>query len=70
VRVRSERFKSVWASGLSDVLRRPPESPDEYVLADGEIRDEVRRWLEGERGDILAKARATEIQETEEEEVT
>jgi HD superfamily phosphohydrolase len=67
VRVRGERFKSVWASGLSDVLRKLPESPDEYVLADGEIRDEVRRWLEGERESILAKARATEIKETEEE---
>lgn len=69
VRVRGERFKSVWASGLSDVLRRLPESPDEYVLADGEIRDEVRRWLERERESILAKARVTEIQETEAEEV-
>jgi uncharacterized protein len=67
VRVRGERFESVWASGLSDVLRRLPESPDEYVLADGEIRDEVRRWLEAERGSILAKARSNQIQGAEKE---
>ena len=54
-------------SGLSDVFRRLPESPDEYVLADGEIREDVRRWLEKERGSILAEARATQIQEAEEE---
>ena len=68
VRVRGERFKSVWASGLSDVFRRLPESPDEYVLADGEIREDVRRWLENERVQrILTEARATQIQEAEEE---
>jgi hypothetical protein len=67
VRVRGDRFKSVWASGLSDVFRRLPESPDEYVLADGEIREDVRRWLEDERGSILAEARATEIEQAEEE---
>jgi HD superfamily phosphohydrolase len=66
VRVRDGR-SSVWASGLSDVFRRLPESPDEYVLADGEIRDEVGRWLETNREDLLADARAARIQKAEEE---
>jgi HD superfamily phosphohydrolase len=65
--VREDRYKSEWASGLSDVFRRLPESPDEYVLADGGICEEVRRWLEAERGDILAEARATQIKEADEE---
>jgi uncharacterized protein len=67
VRVRGGRFKSVWASGLSDVLRKLPASPNEYVLADGEIRDEVRRWLEAERESILAEARSNQIQGAEKE---
>ena len=67
VRVRDEGFKSVWASGLSDVMRKLPESPDEYVLADGEIREEVRRWLQSNRERILSEVRETEILETEEE---
>jgi uncharacterized protein len=67
VRVRGDSSKSVWASGLSDVFRRLPESPDEYVLADKEIRDDVRRWLEKERESILTKARAAEIREAEDD---
>jgi HD superfamily phosphohydrolase len=58
---------SAWASGLSDVFRRLPESPDEYVLADAEIRDEVRRWLETDRERILHEARQAKIREAEEE---
>jgi uncharacterized protein len=58
---------SVWASGLSDVFRRLPESPDEYVLADAEIRDDVRRWLESNRRRILEEAREAKIKEAEEE---
>jgi HD superfamily phosphohydrolase len=68
--VREGTYKSEWASGLSDVLRKLPESPDEYVLADDGIRDEVRRWLEKERDDILTEARATQIKEAEEEVTT
>lgn len=59
--VRDERGKSEWASGLSDVFRRLPESPDEYVLVDAGIRDEARRWLEKKRTEILEKARAAEV---------
>lgn len=44
-----------------------PESPDEYVLADAEIRDEVRRWLESDRERILDEARQAKIREAEEE---
>jgi HD superfamily phosphohydrolase len=66
VRSRDGR-SSEWASGLSDVFRRLPESPDEYVLADAEIRDDVRRWLETNRERILDEARAAQIREAEEE---
>ncbi|MGH2902806.1 MAG: HD domain-containing protein [Solirubrobacteraceae bacterium] len=65
--VREEHYKSKWASGLSDVFYKLPESPDEYVLADGGIRDEVRSWLETKRDGILTEARATQIKEAEEE---
>jgi len=58
---------STWASGLSDVFRRLPESPDEFVLADGEIRNDVRRWLEDHRVRILEEARAAEIRQAEQE---
>lgn len=58
---------SVWASGLSDVFRRLPESPDEYVLADAEIRDDVRQWLESNRERILAEAHQAKIKEAKEE---
>jgi hypothetical protein len=58
---------SVWARGLSDVFRRLPESPDEYVLADAEIRDDVHRWLEKNRARILEEAREAQIREAEEE---
>ena len=51
--VHEDRYKSEWASGLSDVFRRLPESSDEYVLADAGIREEARRWLETERDGIL-----------------
>ncbi len=70
VRVREESFKSVWASGLSDVMRRLPESPDEYVLADSKIRDDVRRWLASNRDEVLATARTREVEQTEEQGVT
>jgi HD superfamily phosphohydrolase len=59
--VREDRYKSEWASGLSDVLGKLPESPDEYVLADSAIRDEVRRWLKRERDDILTEAKAKRV---------
>jgi len=59
---------SVWASGLSDVSLRLPESPDAYVLADAEIRDDVRRWLEENRESILEEARSEAIREAEAEE--
>lgn len=65
--VRGSDGRSVSASGLSDVFRRMPESPDEYVLADGEIRDAVRRWLDDNRQGIIEEARATRIQKAEEE---
>lgn len=66
VRLRGER-SSAWASGLSDVWHKLPESPDEYVLADAEIRDDVRRWLEKNREEILGEAYAAEIREAKEE---
>jgi HD superfamily phosphohydrolase len=53
--------------GLSDVMTKLPESPDEYVLADGEIRSDVRRWLESERERILGEARDQQIRQAEEE---
>lgn len=65
--VREDSYKSEWASGLSDVFRRLPESPDEYVLADNGICDEVRGWLEANRDDILTRAHANQIKEAEEE---
>lgn len=65
VRLRGER-SSAWASGLSDVWHKLPESPDEYVLADAEIRDDVRRWLEANREEILGEAYAAEIREAKE----
>jgi uncharacterized protein len=58
---------SVWATGLSDVLRTLPQSPDEFVLADAEIRDEVTDWLEANRTRILEEARKRQIREAEEE---
>lgn len=70
VLVRDETSKSVWASGLSDVVRRLPESPDEYVLADRSIRDDVRRWLADRRGVILADTSTREVEQTEEQGVT
>jgi uncharacterized protein len=60
--VREDGFKSVWASGLSDVMRGLPESPDEYVLADDGIRDDVRRWLVNNREMILGQARTREVE--------
>jgi HD superfamily phosphohydrolase len=68
VRSRDGR-SSVWASGLSDVYLRLPESPDAYVLADAEIREDVRRWLETNRESILEASRAATIEEAEKEEV-
>jgi HD superfamily phosphohydrolase len=65
--VREGRYKSAWASGLSDVFRKLPESPDEYVLADGKARDEIRRWLETERDRIVAEARAAQIEQADRE---
>jgi HD superfamily phosphohydrolase len=58
---------SEWASGLSDVYMRLPESPDAYVLADGEIRDDVKRWIEENRERIIESARAEEIRQAEQE---
>lgn len=66
VRLRGGR-STAWASGLSDVIQRLPESPDEYVLADAEIREDVRRWLKANRESILEEARAAEIREAKEE---
>jgi HD superfamily phosphohydrolase len=66
VRSRDGR-SSEWASGLSDVFPKLPQSPDEYVLADTEIREEVRRWLNSNRKDILEQSRAAQIKEAEEE---
>ena len=65
--VHEDRYKSEWASGLSDVFRRLPESSDEYVLVDAGIREEARRWLETERDGILTEAREAQIKEAEEE---
>lgn len=64
VRSRDGR-SSEWASGLSDVYLRLPESPDAYVLADATIRDDVRRWLKENRETLLDEARAAKIEETE-----
>jgi hypothetical protein len=58
---------SVWAKGLSEVMRKLPQSPDEFVLADSEIRDEVSRWLEQHRARLLTEARNQQIQQAEEE---
>jgi len=66
VRLRGGR-SSAWASGLSDVFRRLPESPDEYVLADADIRDDVERWLNRNREQILGEAREAKIKEAKEE---
>lgn len=66
VRSRDGR-SSEWASGLSDVYQRLPESPDAYVLADGDIRDDVRRWLQDNRQAILEAARASSLQQAKEE---
>lgn len=63
--VKAERYKSEWASGLSDVYRKLPESPDEYVLADAKIRNEVDRWLDKERDRILQEARTAQIKQSE-----
>ena len=56
-----------WASGLSDVYMTLPESPDAFVLADGEIRDDVARWLEDNREEIVEKARTEAIQQADAE---
>lgn len=66
--VRDYDGRSVPASGLSDVYRRLPESPDAFVLADAKIRDDVRRFLEGNRERIVEQARAEEIRQAEQEE--
>jgi HD superfamily phosphohydrolase len=66
VRLREGR-SSAWASGLSDVFRRLPESPNEYVLADAEIRDDVGRWLDDNRERVLGEAREAVIKEAKEE---
>jgi HD superfamily phosphohydrolase len=55
------------ARGLSDVMKKLPESPDEYVLADAGIRKEVKRWLETNRDNILQKANEARLREAEEE---
>ena len=65
--VRADDGSSVWAKGLSDVMRRLPQSPDEFVLADARIRDDVRRWLETNHERILTEAREHEIRQAEEE---
>ena len=46
---------------------RLPESPDAYVLADAEIRDEVRRWIEQHRVNIIETARADAIRQAQQE---
>ena len=48
-------------------MRKLPQSPDEFVLADSEIRDEVNRWLEQHRARLLTEARNQQIQQAEEE---
>jgi uncharacterized protein len=65
--VRADDGTSVWAKGLSDVLRKLPRSPDEFVLADASIRNDVRRWLEQNHERILTEAREREIRQAEEE---
>ena len=64
--VRGDDGKSVWAKGLSEVMQKLPESPDEFVLADPEIRAEVRGWLQANRESILDDARKKKIEEAEE----
>lgn len=66
--VRDYDGRSVPASGLSDVYQRLPEAPDAFVLADAEIRDDVRRYLEHNRERILEEARAEAIRQAEQEE--
>jgi len=59
--------RSVPASGLSDVYRKLPESPDAFVLADAQIRDDVRRWIDKNRTCILEERDQT-ISQAEQEE--
>jgi hypothetical protein len=56
------------ARGLSDVLSKLPESPDEFVLADPTIRNEVKRWLEQNRARILEEAKQARLRAAREEE--
>jgi HD superfamily phosphohydrolase len=56
------------ARGLSDVLNKLPESPDEYVLADAKICREVKRWLETNRDQILQDATEARLREARGEE--
>ncbi|MBN8869076.1 MAG: HD domain-containing protein [Solirubrobacterales bacterium] len=60
-------YGSSWSTGLSDVLRRMPESPDEFVLADAGIRDDVADWLKKNREQILTESREKLVQEVESE---
>ena len=59
--------QSVWAKGLSEIMQKLPESPDEFVLADQEIRSDVSRWLEAHRETILDEARREKIKQAEAE---
>ena len=65
--VRTGDGTSEWASGLSDVYMTLPESPDAYVLADGGIRDDVAKWLEDHREEIIEKARSEAIAQADDE---
>lgn len=58
--------RSVWASGLSDLFSTLPDYSEEFVLADAEIRPDVRRWLEAQRERILDEGRAARVKEAEE----
>lgn len=56
------------ARGLSDVLTKLPESPDEYVLADAAISQEVKRWLLTHHERILREASEVRLRAAQDEE--
>lgn len=62
--------RSLSALGLSDVFGKLPTSPDEYVLADRSIRQELKQWLKREREQILERAIEAQAEENDEKEVT
>ena len=48
-------------------MSKLPEAPDEFVLADAGIRQEVTTWIESNREAILQRAREERLGEAEKE---